>query len=314
MTRGFAVALAITLTPPAQAQEEPYAVDDPLVEPPVRVAGEPPPYPAEARERCYEGTARLEALVEADGSVSRARIVEDQHYGMGEAARKAVYTWRYQPARLIETGKAVRAVVPISVRFTSPCGEQEVAAPEPLTRAGGEVRSPKKKSARPPEYTRAARDACIQGIVILEVIINTSGDVESTRILKDLQAGLGAAAVDAVRDWKFAPARLPNGQPIDVIYTLTVNFRHPGCDDPVEVQLNAIEGPVPDVGDLTGEITAALTISRRGYVTDIEIVSTTNDALIAPVRKGFYDWKFEPPRSSKTGRKTAASVTVTLRF
>jgi TonB family protein len=43
-------------------------------------------------------------------------------------------------------------------------------------------------------------------------------------VLKGLPLGLDQAAVDAVKRWKFKPGTL-NGQPVPVIFTLTVNFR-----------------------------------------------------------------------------------------
>jgi TonB family protein len=43
-------------------------------------------------------------------------------------------------------------------------------------------------------------------------------------VLKPLPFGLDQAAVDAVRRWKFKPGTL-NGQPVDVIFNLTVNFK-----------------------------------------------------------------------------------------
>jgi TonB family protein len=44
------------------------------------------------------------------------------------------------------------------------------------------------------------------------------------QVLKPLPFGLDQAAVDAVRRWKFRPGTL-NGQPVDVIFNLTVNFK-----------------------------------------------------------------------------------------
>jgi TonB family protein len=43
-------------------------------------------------------------------------------------------------------------------------------------------------------------------------------------VLKPLAFGLDQAAADAVRRWKFRPGTL-NGQPVDVIFNLTVNFK-----------------------------------------------------------------------------------------
>jgi TonB family protein len=64
----------------------------------------------------------------------------------------------------------------------------------------------------------------VQGVVIVEAVINKAGNVESVRVLKGLPMGLDTAAVETVKKWKFKPATL-NGKPVTVYYTLTVNFQ-----------------------------------------------------------------------------------------
>lgn len=63
----------------------------------------------------------------------------------------------------------------------------------------------------------------VQGVVILETVIDEHGDVTDVKVLKGLPKGLSEAAVDAVRAWKFKPAR-KDGMPVAVFYVLTVNF------------------------------------------------------------------------------------------
>jgi TonB family protein len=66
--------------------------------------------------------------------------------------------------------------------------------------------------------------ARIQGIVIVEAVIDRQGNVTEARILKPLPMGLDQEALRAIRLWKFKPGTL-NGQPVPVYYNLTVNFR-----------------------------------------------------------------------------------------
>src|SRR5438067_1008605 len=72
-----------------------------------------------------------------------------------------------------------------------------------------------------PQYTEVARKARIEGMVILEAIIDKEGNVTDVRVLKGLPMGLDQAALDAVKRWKFTPGTL-NGQPVPVIFNLTV--------------------------------------------------------------------------------------------
>ncbi len=96
--------------------------------------------------------------------------------------------------------------------------------PEGPIRVGGDVTRPEKISGPNPQYTEIARKARIQGVVIVEAIIDKGGNVTNVKVLKPLPMGLDQAAVDAVKKWKFKPATL-NGKPVDVYYNLTVNFR-----------------------------------------------------------------------------------------
>ena len=74
-----------------------------------------------------------------------------------------------------------------------------------------------------PAYTEIARRARIQGIVVVETIIDTRGQVTDVRVLKSLPMGLSESAVEAVKQWRFKPAMLDQ-RPVSVYFTLTVKF------------------------------------------------------------------------------------------
>jgi len=89
---------------------------------------------------------------------------------------------------------------------------------------GGEVKAPEKILSPQPQYTEIARKARIQGVVIVQAIIDKQGNVTNVKVLKGLPMGLEEAAVDAIKQWQFKPATL-NGRPVTVYYNLTVNFK-----------------------------------------------------------------------------------------
>jgi protein TonB len=91
-------------------------------------------------------------------------------------------------------------------------------------RVGGDVKPPVSITRVEPQYTEIARKARVEGIVIIEAIIDRNGNVTDARVLKPLPMGLDLAALTAVKQWKFRPGTL-NGQPVPVIYNLTVTFR-----------------------------------------------------------------------------------------
>jgi protein TonB len=88
---------------------------------------------------------------------------------------------------------------------------------------GGDVVKPEVLARVEPVYTEIARRARIQGVVIVETIIDPSGRVTDARVLKSLPMGLSESAVDAVRQWRFKPATL-DGRAVSVYFTLTVKF------------------------------------------------------------------------------------------
>ena len=74
-----------------------------------------------------------------------------------------------------------------------------------------------------PIYTESARHVGLHGVVILELIIDTSGAVESVKVHRGLPLGLTESAVNAVKQWRFRPSVF-NNRPVAVRYILTVRF------------------------------------------------------------------------------------------
>ena len=99
-------------------------------------------------------------------------------------------------------------------------------APPPVhgpQRVGGVIRQPVKIHDVQPVYPAIAQSAHVEGVVILEAVIDERGRVSSTRVLKQV-ALLDDAAEAAVRQWVYSPTLL-NGEPIAVVVTVTVQFR-----------------------------------------------------------------------------------------
>lgn len=76
-----------------------------------------------------------------------------------------------------------------------------------------------------PDYPPLARQARIQGTVILQVEINKSGHVESVQLFSG-HPMLAQAAIDAVKQWEYKPYLL-NGEPVGVETHVKINFTLP---------------------------------------------------------------------------------------
>jgi TonB family protein len=106
-----------------------------------------------------------------------------------------------------------------------PPSERDIAAAPWATgavRVGGAILQPTKTKHVNPIYPAAARDARVQGVVILEALIGTDGKITNARVLRSIPL-LDQAAIDAVMQWEFTPTRL-NGQPVPVLMTMTIQF------------------------------------------------------------------------------------------
>ena len=75
-----------------------------------------------------------------------------------------------------------------------------------------------------PAYTDEARRRGIEGDVVLEIVVRRDGAVGDVQVRRSLGAGLEQRAIDAVRQWRFGPARR-EGTPVDVVVEVSVEFK-----------------------------------------------------------------------------------------
>ncbi len=90
-------------------------------------------------------------------------------------------------------------------------------------RLTGDITPPQKVYAPTPRYTEEGRQSRTQGVVILEAIVDTEGNVNNVRVLKGLPNGLSEEAVQTASTWKYKPALL-DGKPVPVFLNLTIRF------------------------------------------------------------------------------------------
>jgi protein TonB len=73
------------------------------------------------------------------------------------------------------------------------------------------------------DFTEDARQRAISGDVVLEIVVRRDGTVGDIRVLQGLGGGLNERAVEAVRQWRFSPARR-SGEAVDVFVEVAVAF------------------------------------------------------------------------------------------
>ena len=104
------------------------------------------------------------------------------------------------------------------------CLSRRAAAPPPPPphRIGADVAQANLSSKVAPAYPELARAARVQDYVALQATIDKEGNIVDLKILHGHPL-LNDAAIEAVKRWRYRPMLL-NGQPIEVVTTITVNF------------------------------------------------------------------------------------------
>jgi len=102
--------------------------------------------------------------------------------------------------------------------------EKRHAAVPKRIRVGGQVEASKLVTSEQPVYPESTRSRGAEGTVVLEAVISMDGAPLSLQVLKSPDPELSEAALTAVRQWRYKPTLL-NGEPIEVLTTITINFR-----------------------------------------------------------------------------------------
>jgi protein TonB len=181
---------------------------------PLELAPPPPPPPPPAPAARPAALAEAPPVAREDGFVAPietpAQIVPEQGLDLG-----------------VDGGVpgGVEGGVPGGVVGGIIGGLPEAPPPPPAlepVRVGGRVHEPRKLKAVPPVYPEAARDARLEGVVVLECLIDPQGRVSEVKVLRGVPL-LEEAAVEAVRQWIYTPT-LMDGVPVPVLMTVTVRF------------------------------------------------------------------------------------------
>jgi TonB family protein len=190
-------------------------------------------YPVDAFEKGIRGTVMVSITVNPAGQVTTAFVVSGPPE-LRTSAFRAAMALEFAPAQTT-TAMTIGVEYVLSgnswgVRIGSMSSGQGTAKVAPrvgpdssgAVRVGGNIMPPKKVADVPPKYPEEARSAKVQGVVILEVLVDESGNVGDTRVLRSIPL-VDQAAIDAVKQWKYTPTLL-NGVAVPVIMTVTVNF------------------------------------------------------------------------------------------
>ena len=130
----------------------------------------------------------------------------------------AIQEWRFESAR--SNGNTTTS----TATFTFQCSPVETSAAPAEAIASGRVSAPVPTYKPEPQYSEEARKAKWQGSVRLSLIVDTEGFVTRMTTEQMLGYGLDAAAMEAVKAWRFKPGT-KDGKAVPVKAVLEVTFR-----------------------------------------------------------------------------------------
>jgi protein TonB len=240
---------------PIEKQAKPISPENPI---PRRTFSVAPFYPADAQGIQAVGTVSLAATIDETGRVVEIRKVREPLVlsptattptavriaaeAMVRESAAALRRWTYDPPSSgpisflvsfsfkpgTETTNAQSGTVPTgaagALSGALAGGFATGGAGQPV-RVGGSIRAPMQLKKVQPAYPPIAESARVSGVVILEALIGVDGRVSDAKVLRSIPL-LDQAALDAVRQWEYAPTLL-NGVPVPVIMTATVTFSLP---------------------------------------------------------------------------------------
>lgn len=137
-----------------------------------------------------------------------------------------------QPGLELNPETPVRLDIKLDLGLVSEAVEVVGRGPRPASsgpprriRVGGNVQATKLLQMTKPVYPATAQAAGIEGTVLLHAVISTQGNLLGVVVVNtSVDPQLAQAAMDAVRTWQYEPTLL-NGAPVEVVTTITVNFR-----------------------------------------------------------------------------------------
>ncbi len=180
-----------------------------------------------------------------------------------------------------------------------------------------------------PVYPEDAVKKRIEGIVILEAVIDKNGKVKESRVITSPDPLLTAAAAAAVKQWVYEPYSVRGGCQ-EVLFTVTINFslkKETGAKGEDDNALTRLEGsqklklikkvdPVfPEAAlknKVQGSVILEAVIDELGKVMEVHVTSSPDPLLAKAAMDAVKQWEYMPFIKDGKAKKAVFSVTVTF--
>ena len=94
---------------------------------------------------------------------------------------------------------------------------------EPVYELGPGVTPPRVTKQVNPKYSESSRGVRLTGLITIEVVVSSQGLPKNPRVIKGIEDEVDRAAVEALKQWRFAPARKDN-KPVAVRVVIEIDF------------------------------------------------------------------------------------------
>lgn len=148
-------------------------------------------------------------------STLNAHPVAPQHDSVGDAGPAPSYD-----AASGAQSEPLSGAIPTSANISVP---EPKIQPEGPVKIGGQVKEARLLSSVNPTYPAAAKEAGVQGDVVINAVVDKTGHVRQMKVISG-PILLRQAALNAMREWRYSPSTL-DGQPIDGQVVVTLQFR-----------------------------------------------------------------------------------------
>jgi protein TonB len=220
---------------PAAAEPAPFTVPSETKAPIVKTSRDANPVEPVARtpvenapaERPVVQSAPIQPPVEVPKTEVQPQRIVRPALNVGKISaprikRPAQMNSNEPPPILSVDANALPNIIAQSLSSATPQASALPAPAVPAPRKGGELQQPKLLSSAAAVYPPLARAQGAQGDVTIDALIDVNGKVSATNVLTGNPL-LQKAAVDALRLWKYQPAKL-NGEPIPIHIKVTISF------------------------------------------------------------------------------------------
>ncbi|UCE41730.1 MAG: energy transducer TonB [Candidatus Aminicenantes bacterium] len=203
-------------------------------------------------------------------------------------------------------------------------------------RCVGKIKPPRLIKKVNPVYPEKARQARVEGNVILGTRTDAQGRVSRVMVYRSKTPLLNAAAIDAVEQWIYEPLII-EGEPVEAVFTTSVRFELKPQETETSDVIGGIVGGVLKIEDtadvprclkkvepfyplearkalVQGVVVLEITTDEEGNVAKVAVVRSDSSLLNQASIDAVKQWKYEPVMSKGSPVRVSFYVTLTFRL